>query len=591
MSNFVDAKGSADVGGGAILGDISENCKAVVVGVDLGTAYSGIAFAYKADPGSIYCSAPSAKNYEIKAPTVLLHEPNGTWSFGNQAWERYSSVLDQHIVSGGALPAETRTSASLFRRFKMDLKDRTTGFESIKSHSMNNGQTKGLMELIVTTLRILKEFTLQKVNDGYGTKYTVEDIQWVLTVPAIWNEFGKAFMRKAAFRAGMMDTEQSDNLLLVLEPEAASLAVQVAASAHNLLLKGSKFLILDCGGGTVDITAHEVNSEIPLTLNSISTPAGGDWGSEYVNKKFKEFLQELLNNYNDTKEELYKEHELPYDYHQVDVEFEKIKLSFTPENDPLPISIGSILEGHNLETIAKNYNQTHASTPIKIIPRRTANGQLAMSKELMLSFYEPMLSQTINTTRDVIASTQGISHIMVVGGFATSEVLKQRIRQEFEHGIHGKALQVIIPNTRPNPQAAIAHGAVYYGLYQGVICNRIASFTYGVEQYYGEHDQRHFTKLITRGELLPIDHEVEIVGIPVREDQTRISWHVYRSEKEDPKTCEGEFSLGIVYAECPRLGERTTRRQRGRFKFGGAEIRVEIINAQGERFQGEVSMT
>ena len=48
-------------------------------------------------------------------------------------------------------------------------------------------------------------------------------IRWVLTVPALWSEEHKHFMRKAAVEAGIIEDLQSNNLLLCLEPEGASI--------------------------------------------------------------------------------------------------------------------------------------------------------------------------------------------------------------------------------------------------------------------------------------------------------------------------------------------------------------------------------
>jgi len=46
---------------------------------------------------------------------------------------------------------------------------------------------------------------------------------WVLTVPALWSEEHKMFMRKAAVEAGIVESTNSSNLLLCLEPEGASI--------------------------------------------------------------------------------------------------------------------------------------------------------------------------------------------------------------------------------------------------------------------------------------------------------------------------------------------------------------------------------
>lgn len=45
----------------------------------------------------------------------------------------------------------------------------------------------------------------------------------MLTVPALWSEEHKHFMRKAFIEAGIIEDQMSPNLLLCLEPEGASI--------------------------------------------------------------------------------------------------------------------------------------------------------------------------------------------------------------------------------------------------------------------------------------------------------------------------------------------------------------------------------
>jgi molecular chaperone DnaK (HSP70) len=82
----------------------------------------------------------------------------------------------------------------------------------------------------------------------------------VLTVPALWSEEHKLFMRKAAVAAGIVESTSSSNLLLCLEPEGASIQCREDAdqSVKEQMTKGSVIMVLDCGGGTVDITVHKL---------------------------------------------------------------------------------------------------------------------------------------------------------------------------------------------------------------------------------------------------------------------------------------------------------------------------------------------
>ena len=104
---------------------------------------------------------------------------------------------------------------------------------------------------------------------------TISDVTWVVTIPAIYDDFAKRFVRVAAHKAGIISTVNSPNLQLCLEPEAACLTVSLKNAPH-LARNGTKIMILDYGGGTVDITTHEVLSMNPLRPKEPLPPTGLD---------------------------------------------------------------------------------------------------------------------------------------------------------------------------------------------------------------------------------------------------------------------------------------------------------------------------
>jgi hypothetical protein len=364
----------------------------------------------------------------------------------------YNEIL--MATSPGEPPA-----GHLYKRMKMELKGRNGGFETLTATSLS-GKTQNLMFLITKALAFLKDYAVAQIQMGGGSDIDpLRDVQWVLTVPAIWNDFGKAFMRKAAFKAGLIEEEQSDNLLLVLEPEGASLAVHVGAASFGIMHVGSRFMVLDCGGGTVDITLHEVLSVQPLTMKTIAAPTGGAWGGDYVNMEFKKFLAELLG------PDLFREQDMPFEFYSIYRDFDKIKVVYDPSQDPGSLCLVDVLDSkRQLVELAEAYNAKHPDKPVLSTPS-LRNGFLTMSKELMLSFFEPFLLATVDETRRVMKETPGIRHIMVVGGFGSSKVLTARIRDEF-HNRGG--VKVILPEN-PKPQGAAMYGAVYFGLHKDVI--------------------------------------------------------------------------------------------------------------------------
>lgn len=85
-----------------------------------------------------------------------------------------------------------------------------------------DGREMPLMRVISESLRFISEKAIEKLTEQIG-KVVKARIRWVLTVPALWSEEHKHFMRKACIEAGIVDDQMSPNLLLCLEPEGASI--------------------------------------------------------------------------------------------------------------------------------------------------------------------------------------------------------------------------------------------------------------------------------------------------------------------------------------------------------------------------------
>lgn len=110
-------------------------------------------------------------------------------------------------------------------------------------------------------------------------------------MPALWSEEHKLFMRKAAVAANIVESTSSPNLLLCLEPEGASIQCREDAdqSVKEQMVKNSVIMVLDCGGGTVDITVHKLLCEVEekfVCHELIPSSGGCEWGSKYVDIYF-----------------------------------------------------------------------------------------------------------------------------------------------------------------------------------------------------------------------------------------------------------------------------------------------------------------
>ncbi|KFM82149.1 Heat shock protein 12A, partial [Stegodyphus mimosarum] len=86
-----------------------------------------------------------------------------------------------------------------------------------------NGKSIPAVTVFSHALRYFKDHALQELSEQSATRILNEDVRWVVTVPAIWKQPAKQFMRAAAYEAGIASPDFPDQLLIALEPEAASI--------------------------------------------------------------------------------------------------------------------------------------------------------------------------------------------------------------------------------------------------------------------------------------------------------------------------------------------------------------------------------
>ena len=177
-----------------------------------------------------------------------------------------------------------------------------------------NGKKYPSEKVFVEALKFLKiEATkfFRKLKLG---KMKDPDIQWILTVPAIWNDSAKQQMKEWAIAAELVSPHIKNQLKIVFEPDCASLAIQhkiAKAKKKNIsnsssknhhkknshhdndnkeddesrfanysFDKGQKYILIDAGGGTVDIAFHEILGD--FGVKECHHPSGGPWGIYYI---------------------------------------------------------------------------------------------------------------------------------------------------------------------------------------------------------------------------------------------------------------------------------------------------------------------
>ncbi|XP_044540769.1 heat shock 70 kDa protein 12B-like [Gracilinanus agilis] len=123
-----------------------------------------------------------------KTPTSLLLTPEGTFhSFGYTARDYYHD-LD---------PEEARDWL-YFEKFKMKIHSASDLTMKTELEAVN-GKKMPALDVFAHALRFFKKHAVQELREQCPSLPERNAIRWVLTVPAIWKQPAKQFMREAAY--------------------------------------------------------------------------------------------------------------------------------------------------------------------------------------------------------------------------------------------------------------------------------------------------------------------------------------------------------------------------------------------------------
>ncbi|XP_066547515.1 heat shock 70 kDa protein 12A-like, partial [Amia ocellicauda] len=278
-------------------------------------------------------------------------------------------------------------------------------------------------------LRYLKDHALRFIQDlRNGFKVKPSDVTWVLTVPAIWDSQGKQFMRLAATAANLIADMTSDNLIIALEPEVASVWCK-QLSVKDFFEEGSpggkmedvpgiQYILVDCGGGTIDITVHEILPD--GYLKELHRATGGPWGGECVDENFRLLLKDIFQT--DVWDRYEKE--FPAEFHMMMYNF-SLKKSSEKEED---VDIECL---YNLTKLAEKKQDMPLFSKDKS-DVTWLEGTIRITYKKFVSLFAESLGE-IGGRIEALLSTPGfkINILLFVGGYASSKCLRKEMMRQF----------------------------------------------------------------------------------------------------------------------------------------------------------------
>eukprot|EP00903_Cladosiphon_okamuranus_P013447 g12524.t1 len=580
--------------------------KKTVVAIDLGTSRSAYAFSILGRAQEdIIIRVPEGSRPSVSAmkteTAVLLKStyPHDVLAFGRAAIERFIEEAEEEEDSDGDRSSDggwldergedmgTRSasppSGILFRWFKVELCQRR-GYRSVDDPvaTAQGGQKLPLMVVMTAVLRHFKEDAIAHLSFVSEMPQTVDDVTWVVTVPAIYDDFAKHFMRVAAHKAGITPAVDSSSLQLCLEPEAACLAV-TSKDAPHLARKGNKIMILDCGGGTVDITTHEVLSMNPLRLKELLPPTGGAWGSTCLDEEFRNWCESFFG------EEQYTQVRQTSSFYSLLAQWEEGKTGFSGNGGRVRLNMLEVsrhldININKMQELRLAYNNTRE-------PEFQVKGSkylVVLPCALVESFFAPTLKNIVSCLASLKqhASLAGLKYIFLVGGFASSPLTKAAVRAE--HSGEGRRVLEAL-----RPEVAIVRGAVLFANNTKTFTTRKARLTYGVKGVinYDGTDPEHVRRkqLVLSGRIetfdchLKIGDDVPLGGAcprqcygPVSTRQSSVEIEILASRKRDVRFPDADTTctLGKVSVPLDMGVSLVHRAVEVQFEFGRTEFSV-----------------
>ncbi|XP_033742797.1 heat shock 70 kDa protein 12B-like [Pecten maximus] len=554
-----------------------------VVAIDFGTTYSGYAFSltseYKTDPMKISANnswvAGSAGLMSMKCPTCILFDKDKNFvSFGYEAEDKYSNLVMDN----------SHHEYYFFKQFKMSLHQNTN-----LNRDTNIEDERGKSMKAKTVFAAGIEFLKKQAEDLLSTRgmnFEEWEIRWVLTVPAIWSDAAKQFMREAAQKADIMN----DQLLIALEPEAASVCCRYLPDAKgiDIFMPGSKYMVLDLGGGTADINVHQVADD--GSLQELHQASGGAWGGTKVDASFIRLLCAIIGD--DVMDAFRSNH--PGDYIDLLREFEVKKRNVKAEmettiNFKLPLALTQLFEAMTNMTFQQALvNSTYRDDIIS-----TAD-KIRIKPNLIQGMFRDPLVHLEDHIRCILAKPQmrGTSTFLLVGGFSESPIVQETIKRKFPR------VKVIVP---AECGLAVLKGAVIFGHEPKKIRARVARFTYGIaisKPFIEGHHPSEKKKVTPNGVLCTdVFHKYVESGESIDSDSSQtLSFsaargcstnrvRVYRSTMADPMfvTDEGCNLLGEVILTREADDLNSSQKIDVSLTFGGTECSVVASDAQTEK--------
>jgi len=386
-------------------------------------------------------------------------------------------------------------------KFKLLLDD---GLGTKELHKKSAKDLKSLkpakvVDIIAEYLGQLFKHTKMRLTAFHGLR---EDshVEFVLCVPTSWTDRACRVMQDALTTA--IKTSQLaklkqgiiEDLFIVAESEAAATYALEDRESLSKIITNESFLLLDCGGGTVDAITYKLTCTTPTRMEEVVAPEGISCGSSFLNVNYEKLLQERLK-----------------------------QARFVGNDLPLERIIAVEVQKFESEKRSINILDKKARIDAVHIPglQAAADGELRIRKnKLDLSWKEmyDVFKDCLRCVSDLMlkqlnaakAKKVNVQTVILTGGFGESPSLRNHLKKILRKE-RNLLNQPIDFQPSHYVQSAVARGAVLRALRKEFGPHRITRSSYGVLQseFYDERNPKHRKFGVSRH---PADGELYIMN-------------------------------------------------------------------------------
>ncbi|KAF8695035.1 ATP binding, partial [Rhizoctonia solani] len=452
----------------------------LVLGIDVGTTYSSVAFAFLRHGEGLVLHrvigwpGQEATLSSSKIPTIIWYDTEKrAVNFGAEALlpyvEEEAEENDWILAKHFKLHLHPADMQSTYNR-QLDSRTR-----------LPHGVTLGRLysDFLGYLLKHTRAHFESHIIDGrhIWERYS-STMEVVITHPNGWGIREQVFLRSAAVAAGLsISAQAATKVRLVTEAEALVNFCIYHTNLRNDLQMGMNFIACNAGDSLIETNLYSVLSTLPtLKLEEKRDSLSVQAGSKFVDLEMEKFLRNALTNIGLSSDEI-------EDYTKAGTEDFKrnAKRMFGQENDQYIIDMADI-----------HFNNTALGI------RR---GRMRLAGSTIKSFFKECLDKMTESVDQQLNGVD-VSYILLIGELGDSPYIRRQFKERYEP----LGLQIVTPDDSASNR--IADGAIIWSISQGT-STRASRFSWGMdksvafEQNNPEHKDREPTLLDSGWTVIP----------------------------------------------------------------------------------------